>query len=286
MIVRAIGIMILSMALLAMSDAFIKLAAQYAPMGQIMFAISTGGTLMFLVMARIKGFSLVNRDALHRMVLLRNLFEIVGAIGLVVGISKIPLSVFAAIMQVAPLLTILGAALFLGEEVGWRRWAAILVGLIGMLIVIRPFGSAFSGWELFAVLGVTGLAARDLVTRLAPSHIPALSMSAWGFAATIPVGLVIFLFETKPLDFAPITLMHLVGAVVFTAIGYLAVTAAMRMAPVSIIAPYRYARLIFTSALGILIFAERPDGYTLLGAALVLGAGLYSFLRERKLAQG
>ncbi|MGH1412160.1 MAG: DMT family transporter [Pelagimonas sp.] len=285
MILRAIAIMVASMALLALSDAFIKLSSLRAPMGQTMFLLSTGGTVLFIAMARMRGVLIWSRDFWHPMVLVRNGFEIIGAIGLIIGISKVPLSIFAAIMQVAPLITILGAALFLGEHVGWRRWAAVLVGLTGMLIVIRPFGASFSGWELFAVFGVSGLAGRDLVTRLAPSDIPALTLSTWGFAATIPVGLCVYMFEDMPLTAEPIALIHILGAILFTTFGYLAVTAAMRMAPVSIVAPFRYTRLLFTTSLGILVFGERPDGPTLIGASLVLAAGIYSFLRERKLLQ-
>ncbi|WP_299921407.1 DMT family transporter [uncultured Pelagimonas sp.] len=285
MALRAIAIMVVAMALLALSDAFIKLSGQRAPMGQIMFLLSTGGTLLFLAMARMRGLTVWSKEFWHPMVVVRNGFEIIGAIGLIVGITHVPLSIFAAIMQVAPLITILGAALFLGEKVGWRRWAAVLVGLTGMLIVIRPLGASFSGWELFAVMGVSGLAGRDLVTRLAPAHIPALTMSAWGFASTIPVGLGVYMFETMPLTAEPIALLHILGAVLFTAFGYLAVTAAMRMAPVSIVAPFRYTRLLFTTSLGVMFFAERPDNYTLFGAALVLAAGIYSFLREAQMAR-
>lgn len=275
--------MIGAMALLALSDAFIKLSGHRAPMGQIMFLLSTGGTLLFVTMAKMRGLIVWSSDFWHPMVMLRNGFEIIGAIGLIVALTHVPLSVFAAIMQVAPLMTILGAALFLGEAVGWRRWAAVLVGLTGMLIVIRPFGATFSGWEIFAVIGVCGLAGRDLVTRLAPSHLPALTLSAWGFGATIPVGLGVYMFEDMPLTAEPIALFHIFATVMFTSFGYLAVTAAMRMAPVSIVAPFRYTRLLFTTSLGILVFGERPDAYTLLGAALVLVAGVYSFLRERSL---
>ncbi len=285
MALRAIIIMVLSMALLALSDAFIKLSGERAPMGQIMFLLSTGGTLLFIVMAKMRGLLVWSKEFWHPMVMMRNGFEIIGAIGLIVGITHVPLSIFAAIMQVAPLITILGAALFLGEKVGWRRWVAVLVGMAGMLIVIRPFGASFSGWELFAVMGVSGLAGRDLVTRLAPSHIPALTLSAWGFGSTIPVGIGVYMFETMPLTADPIALARIFGAVLFTAFGYLAVTIAMRMAPVSIVAPFRYTRLLFTTGLGIMIFEERPDAYTLFGAALVLAAGVYSFWREAKIAR-
>ncbi|EPX76099.1 DMT family transporter [Salipiger mucosus] len=284
-VLRAIGLMVLGMALLAASDAFIKLSSQHAPTGQIMMSIGAGGAGLLLVLARLRRMPIRAADALHRMVLLRNALEMVGGLGMIIGLSKIPLSVMAAIMQTAPLVVTMGAALFLGEEVGWRRWSAIAVGLVGMLMVIRPFGAAFTGWEIFAVVGVTGLAARDLITRLAPAHVPSVVISAWGFASIIPVGLALLLVTAQTPVATPLATTFIIGAIAVTTAGYVCVTTAMRIAPASAVSPFRYSRLVFTTALGMLVFAERPDGWTLAGAALILGAGLYSFLRERRLAR-
>jgi drug/metabolite transporter (DMT)-like permease len=153
-----------------------------------------------------------------------------------------------------------------------------------MLLVIRPGGEETTGYVWMAVLGVSALAARDLVTRLAPEHIPALALSTWGFASTIPAGLVILAFQGGAYTTDGLTLFYILCAVLVTSFGYLAITMAMRMAPVSIVAPFRYTRLIFTAGLGIVIFGERPDPLTWVGAAIILAAGLYTFLRERRLA--
>lgn len=285
MILRAISLMILSMALLAGADAFFKLATNAAPIGQVMTLVSIGGTALFILMARVMNVRLWTRAALHPMVLLRNLFEIIGAIGMVVGLKYTPLPVFAAIIQAGPLVVTLGAAMFLKEQVGWRRWVAVGVGIVGMLMVIRPFGAAFSGWELFAVMGITALSARDLVTRLSPSEIPSLAISTWGFGATVLPGMVLWVLASQPSSFGATALWPILGAVAVTTTGYLAITTAMRMAPASIVAPFRYSRLVFTTGLGVLIFGDRPDGWTLAGSALILLAGLYTFLRERRLAR-
>lgn len=285
MILRAISLMILSMAFLAGADVFFKLGTQAAPIGQVMAMVSLGGTLAFAVVAYFLRIPLITRDLLHPMVMLRNLFEVIGGIGMVIGLAYVSLPVFAAIIQVGPLVVTLGAALFLKEQVGWRRWMAIAVGIIGMLMVIRPFGSGFTGWELFAVMGITGLSARDLITRLSPRHIPSLAISTWGFAATLLPGVVMWSLSTRPTSLEPDALWPILGAILVTTCGYMAITTAMRMAPASIVAPFRYTRLIFTTGLGILIFGDRPDGWTLAGSALILAAGLYGFMRERKLAR-
>lgn len=282
--IRAILLMILSMALLALSDMFIKLATQLAPISQVMIIVSLGGTLLFFAIAAQQRIPLLMRAALHPMVLLRNGLEIVGAIGMVSAIALIPLTTLAAITQVAPILVTLGSVVFLGEQVGWRRWAAVFAGLIGMLIVIRPGMEGFDPAAMFAVVGVSALAGRDLVTRLSPAHIPALSLSTWGFASTIPAGFALKALYGDQMVWDTTTLWYMAGAVVVTASGYLVLTTAMRMAPASIVAPFRYTRLVFTAALGVLIFAERPDLLTLIGTAIILFAGLYTFLRERRLA--
>ncbi len=282
--VRAILLMILSMALLALSDMFIKLSALTAPVSQVMFAVSLGGTLLLAAYAVLTGERLFTRDALHPMVLWRNLCEITAALGMVTAIALIPLTTFAAIMQVAPIMVTLGAAVFLKEDVGWRRWAAVFAGLVGMLIVIRPGTEGFQPAAILAVIGVSALAMRDLITRLAPSHIPAITLSTWGFCSTIPAGLGLTAIRGDQLVWDATTAWYIAGAVLVTTTGYFFITTAMRMAPAAIVAPFRYTRLVFTTALGMMVFGERLDGPTIAGASLILAAGLYTFFRERRLA--
>lgn len=282
--VRAILLMILAMAFLALSDLFIKLSSQVLTPGHVMFYLSLGVTLFFIVTARVQRAKLLSRDALHPWVLARSSLEIIGGLGLVLSIGRIPLSLFAAIMQMAPLVVTLGAAVLLKEPVGPRRWIAIFAGIVGMLLVIRPGADGFEPAALFAVMGVCGLGLRDLITRLSPSHIPSISLATWGFTATIPTGLVLLLAMQEPVEVTAVTVWHMTAAVAVTAAGYYAVTQAMRMAPAAIVSPFRYTRLIFTMGLGILVFGERPDALTLLGAGIILTAGLYALYRERKLA--
>lgn len=283
-VIRAILLMILSMALLALSDLFIKLAAQRAPIGQVLLSLSLGGTCLYVAFSALVGQRLWSPDLFHPIVLLRNSFEMIAGLFLVLGIAYTPLTIFAVIVQIAPILVVMGGALFLKETVGWRRWAAVCTGLVGMLIVIRPWSEGFTPSVIFAIVGVSALAARDLITRLAPAQIPALALSTWGFAATIPVGLVFMLWERAALNTEPLTLMHIALAILVTTTGYFAITSAMRMAPVSIVAPFRYTRLIFTTSLGLIFLGERLDQATLIGAVIISGAGLYTFLRERRLA--
>lgn len=282
---RAISLMILSMALLALSDMFIKLAALAMPVGQVAFLLSLGGVVIFIALARMRRLALITPMIWNRWVLARNGTEILGGLGLVLGIAWSPLSVFAAIMQASPLIVTIGAAALLGEPVGWRRWSAVLLGLLGMLLVVQPWSQAFEPAVLFAVLGVTALSLRDLITRLAPREVDSLQLATWGFMATLPSGIVILAVMAEAPVGDPVSLVWVTGAAIVTAAGYYAVTSAMRMAPAAIVSPYRYSRLLFTMSLGIIVFGERPDALTLTGAAIILSTGLYTFLRERQIAR-
>lgn len=282
---RAIILMIVSMGLLATTDLFVKLSNAVAPVGQMMLFMSLGGTLAFILMARLKRIPLLTRDAVHPMLLWRNVTEMIAAVGMIVGVSNTSLPVFAAITQAGPLVVTMGAAIFLKETVGWRRWLAVVVGLIGMLIVIRPWSAQFTGWELFAVMGITALSARDLITRMSPAHMHPIAISMWGFAATILPGIVLLGLGNWEVVSTPYVWSLIAGAVFVTTFGYLAITTAMRLAPASQVAPFRYTRLIYSITFGIIFFADYPDRWTLIGSALILGAGLYSFMRERRLAR-
>ncbi|WP_116597496.1 DMT family transporter [Primorskyibacter marinus] len=282
---RAIMLMVLGMAFLALSDMFIKLAAARIPVGQVMVMLSLGGTTVFYIVARIQRVPIFTRTALQKLVLLRNGMEMMGGLGMVLGIALVPLSLVAVIMQATPLLVTLGAALLLHEPVGWRRWAAIFVGLLGMLLVVRPGFEGFAPATLLVVMGVVGLAMRDLVTRMTPDHIPSIALSTWGFGATIPVGVILLLLQGNAPIIDVMALAQVGGAVLVTTSGYYAVTAAMRLAPASTVAPFRYSRLVFTMSVGILVFGDMPDNLTLTGAAIIIASGLYSFLRERRLAR-
>ncbi|QRN78827.1 MAG: DMT family transporter [Nocardiopsis sp. BM-2018] len=182
-------LMVLAMAAFALEDMFIKLLAERVPLGQVVGFLGLGGTAVFAVIMRLKGQRLLAPEALSGPVILRNLCEVVGGIAFVLAIVLTPLSSASAILQATPLAVTLGAALFLGAQVGWRRWTAILVGFAGVLLIVRPGLAGFQPASLFAVLAVVLLATRDLATRRVPAHVSGWQLSGWAYAAIIPGGL-------------------------------------------------------------------------------------------------
>jgi drug/metabolite transporter (DMT)-like permease len=159
---------------------------------------------------------------------------------------------------------------------------AILIGLIGVMIIIRPGPEGFTAAALLCVASVASTAGRDLATRSIAKDIPSLMITT---VTAISVGIfgalmIPFLGGWQPVSATSLT--HLLLASVLVLVGYQSVILAMRTGEISFVAPFRYTSLIFSALLGFFFFAEVPDVWTLAGAAVVIASGLYTFYREAK----
>ncbi|GGA14522.1 DMT family transporter [Neptunicoccus cionae] len=289
---RAILMMILSMAAFAATDMFVKLASLTLPPSQVMFSMGIGGTILFGLLTKASGTPVLSRRILHPAILSRGVAEIIAACGFLMALTILPFSTASSILQVTPLLVTLGAALFLRETVSWRRWSAIFIGMSGVLIILNPFAETteahpalFSTGSLLAIIGVFGLAGRDLSTRFIPKDVPNLQASTWGFFTVAIAGVILSLFSTQWQMPNLLTWGYICGLVAFSGIGYFAITSAMRIGDISAVAPFRYSRIIFAFTLSVIVFDEVLTLQTLFGAAVIVAAGLYVWLRERRLAR-
>jgi drug/metabolite transporter (DMT)-like permease len=193
----------------------------------------------------------------------------------------------AAVFQITPLTITLGAALFLGESVGWRRWTAIGVGFIGVLLIIRPGFSDFDPSVLWVLVAVLGVAVRDLVTRAIPTSVESSIISFQAFSSLVVAGALILL--VTPQGITPIPSKELVYfgcTLVFSISGYYAIVAAMRVGNASVVASFRYSRLLFSLLVGVFIFGESVDALTLIGSTIIIATGLYTFLSEHQVVMG
>lgn len=283
--IRGIIFVTFSMAAFACEDAFIKSMSRGIPVSEVLIFLGMGGMIAFATMTYMQRGTLaplVHRDMRSAIMLWRNASEAVAAMFFITALSLVPLSTVAAVFQATPLAITAGAALFLGEQVGWRRWSAIGIGFVGVLIIIRPGSDAFQLAALLPLGAVITIAVRDLLTRQMDPSIPSISVAFYGFAAVIPAG-----FLLAPIN-DPFVMPHgvewliMLGAIICGVSGYYAIVQAMRIAETSIIMPFRYMRLIFSMALGMLVFAERPDFWTYVGASIVIGTGVYTFWREQR----
>ncbi|MFV0243790.1 MAG: DMT family transporter [Qingshengfaniella sp.] len=273
--------MVASMAAFATEDVFVKFLAQRLPVTQIMALLSISGGLVFILWARLRHQPMIWRDLLLPSVMWRNLGEVIGTFSFVTALALTPLSSASAILQATPLAVVLGAALFLGTRVGWRRWLAIGAGFGGVLLILRPGLDAFQPASLFAVAGVIGLSVRDLATRASPPRIPAQVLAAQGFALVGLVALCLLPFGPPPVLPSGSELLLLICATSTGVIGYYTLTMAMRQGDITLVTPFRYSRMLFAMGFGMVIFGERPDLATALGAAIIIGSGLYTLSRDR-----
>ena len=278
---RGIVMMVASMAGFAIEDMFIKWASASIPTGQILILLSVFGTPVFLALAWRQGARFWDKSALHPAVVWRNAGEMIGTAGFVTALSLTPLTSATAIFQATPLAVTLGAALFLGETVGWRRWTAILVGFCGVILIVRPGVDGFNINSLWSIVAVIGLSARDVATRRIPNAISTMQLAAWGFAAVGILGAGMLAASGGAIWLTLQQSGYIGGALTFGIAAYWAITQASRLGEISVITPFRYVRLIFALIIGTVVFAERPDAITLSGAALIIGSGLYTFARER-----
>jgi drug/metabolite transporter (DMT)-like permease len=278
---RGIVLMVLSMALFGLEDMFLKWAAVRLPVGEIIFVSGAFGLPVFVWMARRQGQSVFTKAALQPAVLARGLGEMVGTFAYINALATVPLSTVSAVLQAMPLAVTMAAALFMQEQVGWRRWSAIAVGFAGVILVIRPGLDGFRPEALWVLITVAGLTLRDLMARKIPDDCSTAQVSAWGLMAVALLG-ALMMFGAQQVAMPNLwETTTLLGALVFGTAGYWAIIGATRTGEISVVAPFRYVRLIFAVLIGALVFQEWPDAITLAGSALIVTSGLYSFARER-----
>ncbi|WP_299702654.1 DMT family transporter [uncultured Tateyamaria sp.] len=278
---RGAGLMVLAMLCFAIEDMFIKLLGGAIPVGQLLALLGAGGAFIMAGACVRQGQPLVSRALLGRAMLIRNAGEVIGSLGFVTALVLVPLATASAILQTTPLMVTLGAAIFLAEPVGWRRWAAILVGLCGVLLIVRPGLEGFDWNVLFAVQGMIGLSIRDLATRRVPATLSALQLSFVAFALLVPTGMGLMLASGTSFVAPTANEWGLLAiASVIGAISYRFIVMAMRMGDVSFVTPFRYTRMVFALIIGVLIFSEAPDMLTLIGVAIIIASGLFTLWRE------
>ena len=283
--VRGSLFMVFAMAAFAVEDMFVKSAAKTLPIGEILILFGLGGTLIFILLTLLEGDGIFNRAIVSRAIIIRAICEIAGRLFYTLAIALTPLSSASAILQATPLIVVMGAAIFFGEKVGWRRWSAIGIGFVGVLMILRPGMEGFEAASLFALLGTLGFAGRDLATRAAPLVLSNMQLGIYGFCILIPTGVILVPFTGGPVlpDFK--TSLEVLGVIVFGVTAYFFLTCAMRTGEVSVVTPFRYTRLVFALILGLVVFSERPDFMTLLGSIIVVLSGMFSLLKSRNRQQ-
>lgn len=274
--------MVAAMAAFAVEDTFIKAMGQSLPPSQILIMFGLGGALLFALLALVRGQALATADVLSPPMRIRMGFEIVGRLFYTLAIVLTPLSATTVILQAAPLVVVAGAALFFGEQVGWRRWLAIAIGLAGVLVILQPGTAGFSALSILAVIGMLGFAGRDLASRAAPASLSAPVLGFYGFAGIIVAGALYALWERATFVWPDGgAWLALAGAVLAGVAAYGSLMKAMRTGEVSAVTPFRYTRLLFGVGFGVVLFGEPLTLQMGIGGVLIVLSGLFILWRGK-----
>ncbi len=277
--IKSAAFMTLAMAGFAFNDALMKLIFEDVGLYQSILIRGVIATLFLgLYMIKADGARVV-RGNINTLVLLRVLGEVGGTICFLTAIIHVAFADASAILQVLPLAVTLVAVLLLKERISWQRMAAIVIGLVGVLVIIKPVGAAINPYYFIALGAVLFLVLRDITTRMMTEEI---SSNFVAFLTSLGVTLLgavgVFFEEWQPIQFYEFSVLF--GASVFLIIAYLFSVFAFRQGDVGYVAPFIYTYLVWAILLGIIMFAEYPDVPTIIGSGVVVLAGLYSFWRE------
>ncbi|MGX9144535.1 DMT family transporter [Mesorhizobium sp. 128a] len=273
--------MMVAMIGFTLNDAITKFSSESMNMAQVMLVRGAFASVLVGLLAWQQGALKRPGSMLQPLVALRVVGEAGATVAFLVALAHLPIANVSAVLQALPLAVTMGAALVFGEGVGWRRWLAIAVGFVGVMIIVRPGFEGFSVYSLYALVSVACCAVRDLATKRIPQAIPTLLVStATAIAMTIVGALLLSpMGGWTPMSGKGTALLAL--AAVLVLIGYQFIIMAMRAGDISFVAPFRYTALLWSILLGLGIFGDIPDVPMIVGSAIIIGSGLYALYRER-----
>lgn len=281
---RGAALMVGSMTCFTINDTFIKLLGAELPFFQILSLRSLAALLILGFVAYRTGalfYRLSGKD--RRLILVRSLAEMAAAYFFLTALINMEIANATAILQALPLTVSLAAALFLGETVGWRRFVAIGLGFVGVMLIVRPGTEGFTVYSLYALAAVVCITVRDLAARRLSEDVPTLLVATASALAISVLGLL----GGVGVDWQPMSGVHMVwlaSSVGMILLAYLFSVMTMRVGDVGFVAPFRYTSLLVAMVLGLIVFGDWPDGLTMLGAGIVVATGLFTLWRERKQA--
>ena len=282
---RGAALMVATMAAFTFNDAAIKMVGADMPVFQMMFLRGVLVSAAFALWLASTGWGLSRlsrRDGW--LMLLRGACEFAAAAVFLSALVVAELGTLTAILQSTPLAVTLAGALVLGERVGWRRWLAIWVGFVGVMLIVQPSRDGIEAPALLALIAVGFITARDITTRRLSPDVPSkLAALITALCVTLPAGLV-----AATGQWVPVTAAHaglLVIAAGLMVVGYLCSVATMRVGSIAFVSPFRYSAILWALLLGVTLFGERPGLWELTGAVIVVAAGVFT-LRRTHAARG
>jgi drug/metabolite transporter (DMT)-like permease len=261
-------------------DSMAKLLTEELPSGEIILVRGAIANVIMIAGVYALGATRPLKVLFEPMMMVRLLATGGASVFIILALRYLPLPTVTTVLQATPLFVTAGAALMYRDAVGWRRWTAICVGFLGVVLIVKPGGGlGHAGYlGLCALLCTT---TRDLSTRGIPKDIPSVFVAAAGSVVSTMSGFVVLPFDA-PWTFPSLwawTLMVVSAMLVFLATTFM--TVGLRIGEIAVVAPFRYVPVPLAVLLGYWLWNDLPDWFAALGIALVLCAGLYTLHRER-----
>lgn len=276
---RGIVALITATAAFTVNDATVKLVTRALPFGEIIFIRGLMTVICLAVALALTGQFGKITTAFNRWVAVRSFLDACATALFVTALVRVNLAELLAMVLASPLiLTALSVVLF-KEAVGWRRWTAIVVGLIGTLFIVKPAPGSFDAWALLGLAAAFASASRDLITHRLHARIPTLAIGVAGCLAVTVAGALIGVGEQWRMPNSTEFLL-LSGTAVFFSIGMYLLVFAFRGVEISVVSPFRYTLLLWGVIAGYAILGEVPDQWSFIGGALIVGSGIYTLHRE------
>ncbi len=274
---------LIAFALFAGHDTLIKsLGARYAPMQIVFFSVLLSFPLATVMLLRDE-----TRDTLiprhPGWVLARTFAAVVVAVCAFYAFSTLPLTQVYAILFATPLLITVFAIPILGEKVRARRWAAVFVGLAGVLIVLRPGQTEPQLGHLAALVAAVGAAFASVVLRRIGQEERSLVIMLYPLVANFVVMGAALPFVYRPMPFGDLLALACVAALAWTASKL--IIDAYKSGDAVVVAPMQYSQILWATAYGVLFFDERPDALTAVGAGVIIASGLFILFRESRASE-
>ncbi|MGN8546363.1 DMT family transporter [Bradyrhizobium sp. 13971] len=276
-----IGLMLLSIFMFSFGDAMGKFIVATYSVGQLLWLRACAALLVLLpiVWQRRADFLHLERPWLQ---LLRVTLSTVEVAAFFLATVYLPLADVITYYLAGPIFVTAMSGLVLGEHIGWRRWTAILVGFCGVLIALRPSAQTISWPAMIALGGSLSFAVLMLITRSLRAT-PDIVLATSQFGGTFILGLVLSPFGWVTPSAGSLMLFFTAGIISVAAL--LCVNRSLKLAPASVVVPYQYSMIVWAVIFGFVVFGDVPSWATIIGAAIIIAAGLYIFVREQQLGR-
>ena len=277
-----IGLMLLAIGLFAFGDAIGKYLIAFYSLGQLLLLRSVVALVLLApsIWRHRGAFTRLERPWLQ---VIRTALSVLDVAAFFLASAYLPLADVITYYLAAPIFVTAGSAIFLHEHVGWRRWSAIAVGFCGVVIALQPSAQTVSWPALLALCGSMSFAGLMLLTR-SLRGVPDVVLTSSQFVGSLAFGIVATPFLGSQTPGLRDACLFAFGAMVSVA-ALLSVNRSLKLAPASVVVPYQYSMIVWAVLFGYAVFGDVPSAATLIGAAIIIAAGLYIFLRERALGR-